>query len=867
MGGTPKTTDLLLSLVALASERREEEIKGVVGKIVGKHMECVKTIEMEDGERDELMGLIESDIQDILDVLKTVSLMKWKPSKIQSLVSGYGEVWSARILTAVMKCKYKGGEGGNVVYRYLDARGVLVVDEEVEGEQTVEWEESEERLREYSSPVPGCQVCIIATGFVARNTQGVSTTLGRDGSDYSASIFGKLLKANAIVIYTDVDGVLSADPRRVTGAKVLGEVSFNEAMELAYFGAKVIHPKTMQPAILSNPPIPIFIRNTFNPGFRGSRIFTSSLTHKERDRCVCGFASIDNMAVVNLEGSGMVGVKGVSRRLFGTLENSGINVVLIAQASSEHSITLAVDERDADEALEVLQEVFSRELKLKHISDITVHKPCSIIAAVGDGMSDTTGVAGRFFSALGESKINVLAIAQGCSERNISCVVRGAEATRALRAVHAAFRLSHQTVRVGVVMSSEGSLGCALLELLKNQRQKIMMAFDIDVQIIAVANDTRLLYTDNGGSITNEVWAGKEGGGSFREEKGQGIVKYLKSHVVCEDSGYNVIFDCTADADVSLCHPDWLTDGLHVITANNMGLSGDRDLRESIARKAYGRQRKGGRYLREVCVGGSLPVLRTIKDLLNSGDKIKKVDGIISVSFSYIMRRISPPPNDDGEEVEGCKLSEAVSEAINLGMMEKDFEKDLNNEYTARCLMVLVKELGMENEWDLERILSSSDQALKRRFGVNEDWETVKDRVDEEMRVKVEECRARKRVLRHVSTIDVGKGTVSIRFQEFPYGHVFAILPPGNACVRFFTQTHSTNPLVVQGQSEGLENTASALLAECLNLMQGIGVGFGTGGHTKLHRTSTSLALAGNIAASTEDLRTKAIKSFGGMMF
>ena len=217
----------------------------------------------------------------------------------------------------------------------------------------------------------------------------------------------------------------------------------------------------------------------------------------------------------------------------------------------------------------------------------------------------------------------------------------------------------------------------------------------------------------------------------------------MKSHVLCEDSGYNIIFDCTADADVSLCHPDWLADGAHVITANNMGLSGDKALRESIARKAYGPMRRGGRYLREVCVGGSLPVLRTIRDLLNSGDKIKKVDGVISVSFSYIMRRISPPPSDDGVEVEGCELSEAVNEAISQGMMEKDFEKDLNNEYTARCLMVLVKELGMEADWDMERILSCSDQALGKKFGVSEEWETVKGRLDEELSAKVADCRAR----------------------------------------------------------------------------------------------------------------------------
>jgi aspartokinase/homoserine dehydrogenase 1 len=319
------------------------------------------------------------------------------------------------------------------------------------------WDISGEKLKEiYEQEIvpDGSKLHFVITGYVASNTDGVATTLQRDGSDYSAAIMGKLLQSRSVTIWTDVDGVLSADPRRVPDAFVIPEVSYNEAMELAYFGAKVIHPKTMQPCISSSPQIPLLIRNTFNPAFRGTRIFTTSTTQTDREKSVCGFSSIENMALINVEGSGLIGVPGVAKRLFGTLESVGVNVVLISQASSEHSITFATVETQADLAKEAIEEEFEKELKQARISQVEVQAPCSIIAAVGDGMKHVAGVSGRFFSALGDAKINILAISQGCSERNISAVVFTSESTRALRAVHAAFRLSHTTVRIGLVGKS-----------------------------------------------------------------------------------------------------------------------------------------------------------------------------------------------------------------------------------------------------------------------------------------------------------------------------------------------------------------------------------------------------------------------------
>jgi aspartokinase/homoserine dehydrogenase 1 len=451
MGGKPKVTDLLLSTVTAAASRHHTQVEEILQFILDKQCICIEHLFQEE-EQTPLKDVINQDLNDIRDILKTVSLMKWQPARISELVSGYGEIWSAQILNKLLQKQSTESDA----YVYLDARRVITIDEEAVQHGAVCWDICESKLhqlyeQEQASLIHGRTLHFVITGYVACNTDGVATTLQRDGSDYSAAIMGKLLKASNVTIWTDVDGVLSADPRRVPGAHVIPEVSYNEAMELAYFGAKVIHPKTMQPAISASPQIPIYIRNTFDTAGKGSRIYTSSTTHTDRDKCVCGFSSIEDMALINVEGSGLIGVPGVAKRLFSTLENAGVNVVLISQASSEHSITFATIEAQAENAKIAIEEEFRRELKANRISNVDVKASCAIIAAVGDGMSSTAGVSGRFFSALGNAKINVLAIAQGCSERNISAVVWARDSTRALRAVHAAFCLFCTIVRIGSI--------------------------------------------------------------------------------------------------------------------------------------------------------------------------------------------------------------------------------------------------------------------------------------------------------------------------------------------------------------------------------------------------------------------------------
>jgi aspartokinase/homoserine dehydrogenase 1 len=630
---------------------------------------------------------------------------------------------------------------------------------------------------------------------------------------------------------------------------------------LAYFGAKVIHPKTMQPAISCTPQIPIYIRNTFNSSLPGSRIFTTSTTHTDRDKVVCGFSSIEHMALINVEGSGLIGVPGVTKRLFGTLEQVGVNVVLISQASSEHTVTFATTEKQALTAKEAIEEEFHREILVNRIEKVDIQAPCSIIAAVGDGMSHTTGVSGRFFSALGDAKINIMAIAQGSSERNISAVVRTEDSTRALRAVHAAFRLSHTTIRIAII--GMNLLGESLLRLLESQRRYLRSTFDIDLQVCAVVPRTdrkeivRLTQDTDGraDSITigalNFALGLNSSQTSFKEEAefamlSEGGLGDILTHLFRSECTNHVIFDCTNDETVGNYHAAWLRQRVDVVTANNTGLSGSKEQRKEITEAEQMHGKQSAKYLREVTVGGGLPILKTLRTLLDSGDKIRRIDGILSVSLSYIMFRLCPPPDaslcsefDDRtisavsgtfafhgdvamqksfRTTEPCTFSEAVKEAIALGLMEEDPTKDLNNEYTARVLMVLVRELGMDNGLETKDIQKRSETILE---SVDSDYNNISAEMDKCVQERVDAARARRCVLRQIASVDIKTQEVVIKIVEVPEHHIFSVTPPSCECVRLFTERHQRYPLIIQGPSAGNDSTASALLAELLHISRG----------------------------------------------
>ena len=404
------------------------------------------------------------------------------PAALRDIVAGFGELWSTRVFARYLRTS----RGGNRDVVWVDARDVIEVEWGALG-PSVHWPESRTRIAHTASG--RSPLVLVITGFIARDVHGIQTTLGRNGSDFSAAIFGSLLDADEVHIWTDVDGVLSADPRLVPDARVIDALSYEEAMELAYFGAKVIHPQTMAPAVASS--IPIWIRNTFAPDKPGTLISATGSPEPP----VKGISSIDRVALINVEGAGMIGVPGTAERLFSALREHAISVILISQGSSEHSICFAVPEAQAERARRVVCDAFDRELLNGQIQSVDLVTDCSVLAVVGDGMAGTPGIAAKVFSALGNSGVNIRAIAQGASERNISLVIDSHHESRALRSVHSRFYLSPHTISIGVI--GPGLVGSALLDQLASQADRFRRDFNLDLRVRAIMNRERLAMADS----------------------------------------------------------------------------------------------------------------------------------------------------------------------------------------------------------------------------------------------------------------------------------------------------------------------------------------------------------------------------------
>jgi aspartokinase/homoserine dehydrogenase 1 len=467
------TTDALLRLAALA-ERDDGGFGAELHEIGKRYSETARGLL--GGDR--LVSLLDEWSREaavIEDHLHSIALVRSAPQRSRDVIAGYGEIWSARLMAAYLAGRLGEARAGT----WIDARRVITVRQSELG-PTVQWEATRRNWK--GTLAPDFDGIVVITGFIASGEQGLQTTLGRNGSDFSASIFANLAAARELAIWTDVDGVMSADPNRVPEAKIIDSLTYNEAMELAYFGAKVIHPQTLGPAVEAG--IPVLIRNTFAPDHPGSRVGAEAGSAEQ----IKGIAAIAGMALVNLEGAGMIGVPGTADRLFAALKDAGVSVTLISQASSEHSICVAVPEELAERARSVVADTFAIELAGGQIQSVDVTPAQSVLAVVGDGMAGTPGIAGKFFGTLGRAGINVRAIAQGSSERNISAVVDTSDATRALRAVHSGFYLSAKTISIGLI--GPGTVGATLLDQLWRQSERLRDEFNLDLRIRAIARRT-----------------------------------------------------------------------------------------------------------------------------------------------------------------------------------------------------------------------------------------------------------------------------------------------------------------------------------------------------------------------------------------
>jgi len=723
----------------------------------------------------------EKDVESIESVLKALSLVRSASHRSRDLVSGFGEIWSARLLTALLQSM----ASVRVPVQFVNARDILIIDSGEMGPIVV-WDESRRRCRQIiGEKFSGIAVI---TGFIASSREGLPSTLGRNGSDYSASIFGALLDAAAVEIWTDVDGVMSGDPRRVPEAKVIGAMSYNEAMELAYFGAKVIHPQTMAPAVAQN--IPLRIRNTFNPDHPGTTITAAA---PARETIVKGVSAIDGVAVINLEGAGMIGVPGTADRLFGALREAAVSVMLISQGSSEHSICFAVREDAADIARRVVERAFAVELEQGQVQRVEVTHDCAILAVVGDGMAGLPGSAGRFFRTLGNAGINVRAIAQGASERNISAVIAGKDMTRGLRAVHSSFYLSAKTVSIGII--GPGSVGSVLIEQIAAASERLRSQFNLDLRVRGIASSRKMCLGPS--RIDLAGWR--------RElERGEPAdIERFVEHVQTDYLPHTVLIDCTASQDVANRYAGWLERGIHVITPNKRAHSGPAAYYHELKRIA----RSGNtHFLYEATVGAGLPVINTLKDLVVTGDDIERISGIFSGTLAYLFNVF------DGTQ----PFSEIVREARARGYTEPDPRDDLSGMDVARKAVILAREAGLDLELDQLDVESLVPEKLAKA-SVDEFLERLAD-FDAPMAERVARARAEHKVLRYVADVDVRGRSARVRLDTFGADHPFANISLTDNIVQFVTRRYSANPLIVRGPGAGPDVTAAGIFADLLRL-------------------------------------------------
>jgi len=770
-------TDDLLGLIDKAARR--EPVAAALAALRERHRKT--STELLGAAAEPLLLEIGRELDDIEAILKAVALVRTASERSRDLVAGYGEIWSARMLSAFLARELE--QTRQVMF--VNARDVLVIEQGEMGPVVV-WDDSHAKLDALLPPA--WEGVAVITGFIASDRQGLPTTLGRNGSDYSASIFGALFDADEVHIWTDVDGVMSGDPRRIPEAQVISEISYSEAMELAYFGAKVIHPQTMAPAVAKG--IPIWIRNTFNAAAPGTRISAASTS---REALVKGITGVDDVALVNLEGAGMIGVPGTADRLFGALREAGVSVMLISQGSSEHSICFAVRERSAEQVRKVVERAFAVELAQGQVQRVEVTKGCGILAVVGDDMAGLPGSAGRFFRTLGVAGINVRAIAQGASERNISAVIDEKDMTRALRAVHSSFYLSAKTVSIGIV--GPGSVGSALLDQLASAGTSLRQRFNLDLRVRAIGGSRRMLLDEH--HIELPEWRNLVAAGAPLD------LDKLVDHVQADYLPHAVLIDCTASQAVADRYAEWLKRGIHVITPNKRAHSGSLEYYDELQRLC---RHSRMHFLYEATVGAGLPVIQTLKDLVLTGDEIRSISGIFSGTLAYLFNVY------DGSR----PFSEIVREAKARGYTEPDPRDDLSGTDVARKAVILAREAGLRLELGQIEVESLAPAELSQA-SVEEFLERLPS-FDAPMAERVNQARRNGQVLRYVAEVDVRLGRANVGLKAFDPSHPFASISLTDNIVQFVTGRYCDNPLIVRGPGAGPAVTAGGIFADLLRL-------------------------------------------------
>ena len=628
----------------------------------------------------------------------------------------------------------------------------------------------------------------VVPGFISsdKNT-GRVTNLGRGGSDYTAAVIAAVLEASILEIWTDVDGFMTADPRVISTAYAIEELSYVEAMELCNFGAKVVYPPTIYPAFHEN--IPILIKNTFNPEAQGT-IIRAQLS--DNTKPIKGISSINDTALITVQGLGMVGVIGVNHRIFRTLAQNGISVFLVSQASSENSTSIGVCNSDVELACQVLNAEFAKEIATGEINNVTAEKGLATVAIVGENMKHTPGIAGKLFGTLGRNGINVIACAQGASETNISFVVDATWLRKTLNVIHDSFFLSEYQV-LNLFICGVGTVGGSLIEQIRQQRDKLMVERGLKLNVVGIASGHYAVFDRDGIDLNNYRELLKQGGESD--------LNRLKDEVIGMNIFNSVFVDCTASDAVAALYQEFLNHNISVVAANKVAASSQYENYKALKQTA---RRRGVKYLFETNVGAGLPIINTINDLINSGDKILRIEAVVSGTLNFIFNTIS-------EEI---KLSDTIRLAKEKGYSEPDPRIDLSGKDVIRKLVILAREAGYPIEQDdVEKNLFIPQELFEG--SLDEFWNKVPS-LDADFEERRKRLVAEGKRWRFVARLDEGKASVSL--QEVNQWHPFYNLEGSNNIILLTTERYKEYPMMIQGYGAGASVTAAGVFADIMSI-------------------------------------------------
>lgn len=763
-------TDLILNAARIASAG-SGDFHPILTEIKNRHKQAIDDLFNGSGA---MVYIAEELLDELEQILTGITLVGELTPKTLDRIAGIGERISSHLVAQFIPGAVR-----------KDSSELIQTDSNF-GKARVDFTITNQKIKEEFAEFSGIAVM---PGFIAKNAKSEFTTLGRGGSDYTAAILAAALEVNSLEIWTDVDGFMTADPRVISKAYTIPELTYSEAMELSHFGAKVIYPPTILPVYQKG--IPIRIKNTFKPENEGTLILSSAQTPRERP--IKGISSISGISLVTLQGIGMVGVTGISMRLFTALARVNVNVILISQASSENSISVAIDEPAVELAESAIRAEFEKEIETGQVSKIDIERELSVVAIVGENMKHTTGIAGKLFSTIGKNGINIIAIAQGASELNISWVVKNSELRKTLNVVHESFFLS-ENVELNVFLMGIGTVGGSLLQQMQKQQQKLLEEKHLKIKLTGVANSKKMAFRRDG----IDMAAFKEGLElSDKKSSLRGFVDEMKAMNI-----YNSVFvDCTASEDVSKFYRDILAANISVVTANKVAASSTYE--NYISLKNIAKQ-KGVKFLFETNVGAGLPIINTLNDLVNSGDRILKIEAVLSGTLNFIFNTISAD----------VPLSKTIRMAKEQGFSEPDPRVDLSGVDVARKILILARESGYPIE--MEDITINRFVPDDLFHGTQEDfWKNI-PQLDAGFEEKRKKLVSENKKWRFVAQFENGKAQVSL--QEVDSRHPFYDLEGSNNLVMYTTERYHEFPMLIKGYGAGASVTAAGVFADLIKV-------------------------------------------------